>query len=421
MLNRLLVQQPSNAEMLALRAHTYSHLQRPREAVADGEAAVRSGPTLAEAYLRRGEALMGENKLAEAIADFEKALKLNPNEVEAWGNLGASYNGLGQHQKGLDAINRGLKLPNPRYDLWFTRAVSYHAMGNHKAALDDLTEAIRLKPNSPMLLRGRAAVYRDAQQLELALRDANEALRVGPDDPEGLAIRGSIYVLLGNRDGAIADFRYALRLKPDFTDVSDALRQLEPAAEPAASSGGASPGITYARLLDDTATAIRGQRYAEANELIEQMIRLDPSRSDAWALRGLHAMNSLDNLPAAYESYQNALARGGSIYFRLAHDHGMDEVPCFGMLTVNRSGAVYAGETGGHQFQWDYAAVREAAMNEFYGSAAGMFHIKAQMPDGTKSFNFIVVRAVDQQIVNRRPDAEMLLGFLNRLKQSSGR
>jgi hypothetical protein len=149
------------------------------------------------------------------------------------------------------------------------------------------------------------------------------------------------------------------------------------------------------------------------------MIRLDPTRSEAWSLRGLYAMNA-DNLPGAYEAYQNALARGGQIYFRLAHDHGMDQVPCFGMLTLDRTGMLFAGETGGHQYQWTYASIREAAMNEFYGSAVGMFHIKAQMPDGSKTFNFLAIRALDQQLVNRRPDAEMLLGFINRLK-SGGR
>jgi hypothetical protein len=32
-----------------------------------------------------------------------------------------------------------------------------------------------------------------------------------------------------------------------------------------------------------------------------------------------------------------------------------------------------------------------------------------------------VVRSTDPQVINRRPDAEMLVGFINRLKQSTPR
>ena len=125
-------------------------------------------------------------------------------------------------------------------------------------------------------------------------------------------------------------------------------------------------------------------------------------------------MVAFDNLTAAYESFENALARGGDASFRLAHDHGPDQQPCFGVLSIAQGNVSFNGETGGHQFRWPYATIREAAINEFYGSAIGMFHIKAQGGDGTKTFNFAVVRPADRQIVNRRPDAEMLLGFVNR-------
>ncbi len=98
--------------------------------------------------------------------------------------------------------------------------------------------------------------------------------------------------------------------------------------------------------------AIRAQRTAEASELVDQMIRLDASRSEGWTLRGSMAMNAFDNLPAAYEAFENALARGGSIYFRLAHDHGPEVPPCFGTLTITGAASAFAGDTGGHRYNW---------------------------------------------------------------------
>ena len=150
------------------------------------------------------------------------------------------------------------------------------------------------------------------------------------------------------------------------------------------------------------------------------MIRLDASRSEGRTLRGSMAMNAFDNLPAAYEAFENALARGGSIYFRLAHDHGPEVPPCFGTLTITGAASAFAGDTGGHRYNWPYPTIQEAAINGFYGSAFGMFHIKSQPPGGrSETYNFAVMRQWDQQVVNRRPDAEMLLGFINRQRAAA--
>ena len=82
----------------------------------------------------------------------------------------------------------------------------------------------------------------------------------------------------------------------------------------------------------------------------------------------------------------------------------------------------FAGDTGGHRYNWPYSTIQEAAINGFYGSAFGMFHIKSQPPGGrSETYNFAVMRQSDQQVVNRRPDAEMLLGFINRQRSAAPR
>ena len=89
-------------------------------------------------------------------------------------------------------------------------------------------------------------------------------------------------------------------------------------------------------------------------------------------------------------------------------------------MTVTPESIQFDGGAGGHRFQWPVAAIREAAINEFYGSAFGMFHIKAQTPDGAKNFNFAVVRPNDAQVVNRRADADMLLRIVNQRRSPVG-
>jgi tetratricopeptide (TPR) repeat protein len=428
-LNRLLVQSPNNVELLALRSHTYAHLDRTVEAVTDGEQAVRLGPRVAEAYLRRGEARMGDGKHKEAIADFDTAIKLNPKDAETWGNRGASLSAINQQQQALDSFSEGLRLDSQRADLWAARGGTQNSLGRHQAATDDFTEALRLRPRSTNALIGRAVALMQQQKLDAALADVNQALRISPDEPEALGVRGAINMELGRTQQAREDLGYALRLRPELTFAADLLNRLD--ADARATPATRNPpgpeatrdpagGLTYARLQDDVLAAMRAQRLAEAGELVEQMIRLDPARPDGYSLRGALLM-WVDNLAGAYQSYEAALARGGGVYFRVAHDHSTDQAPCFGVLTISPTGVTYAGETGGHQFQFPYGSITEAAINDFYGSAVGMFHFKAQDGRRSATFNFVVVRPADTQIVNRRPDAEMLLGFVNRRRAALGR
>ena len=50
LLKRLIDEQPKSPELLALRSHAYSHLERPSEALADGQQAVKLGPTVYRTY-----------------------------------------------------------------------------------------------------------------------------------------------------------------------------------------------------------------------------------------------------------------------------------------------------------------------------------------------------------------------------------
>ena len=79
------------------------------------------------------------------------------------------------------------------------------------------------------------------------------------------------------------------------------------------------------------------------------------------------------------------------------------------------------GEPCGHQLQWPLNDITEAAINPFYGAGVGMLHIKAQTGRRTDTFNFFVVHVTDQVAINRRPEAELLVGLINGLKPKIGR
>ena len=115
LLKRLIDEQPQSPELFALRSHAYSHLERPSEALADGEQAVKLGPKVAEAYLRRGEAISAQGKHQLAIADYDRAIELDPAEPEAFANRAAALANAGQNEKALQSANRALAMRTDRY------------------------------------------------------------------------------------------------------------------------------------------------------------------------------------------------------------------------------------------------------------------------------------------------------------------
>ena len=425
LLTTMLAEQPNNPELYTLRSHAYSHLERPTEALADGQKAVQMAPKSAEAYLRRGEAKHSDQRFVEAIADYDKALELDKNEAEAWGNKGSALQATNQLPKALDSLNRAIELQKNRHEFWLVRASVNSSLKNFNAAVSDATQAIQLRPGDVQSLVERATAYANLNQFDQALGDTNQALKAKPEDPDLLALRGNIYLLQGRRAAAREDLTHAQRLKPSLTYVSDLLKQLDAGEKPTSieasnrsASGGTSAGLNYARTLDDARAAIGNGRSAEANELLNELIRLDPKRSEAWSIKGALALNTENNLAAAHEYYENALARGGSVVFRVAHDHGQDQLPCVGTLSVSPGGVLYSSD-GGHRFEWPHAQIAEADLNKLYGVLVGMFHLRVQAGTRSTSYNFAAMRFGDDRVVERKADAELLTGLINRLRQAA--
>ena len=188
---------------------------------------------------------------------------------------------------------------------------------------------------------------------------------------------------------------------------------LAPVEAPTAARSNAAARPLYAQLLDEAVAAFRARRLNETADLIDQLIKVDPTRNEGWSLRGLFEIEAAGDLAAAHQSYENALARGGTVAFRVAHDHGSGQQFCVGTFFISPAGVEFTPETGDHRFRAPYGAIREAAINGVYGSQVGMFHVKADFADGAKNFNFAAARSSDQRVVNRKPDAELLLRLVN--------
>ena len=110
---------------------------------------------------------------------------------------------------------------------------------------------------------------------------------------------------------------------------------------------------------------------------------------------GIHHLYTTRNLFEAERFYREAIARGGSGVFVVAHDHGGNNFQtfCYGNLYVARDIVRYESHDNVHTFETSTANIEKAKMNSAFWAALnnirGPFSIKLKTGDKeSKNYNF---------------------------------
>lgn len=177
--------------------------------------ALEQDPADVEAIYLLGVIATEEGRLTDALAHFQNAVKLAPEN-------GVIVNALGE---ACCSMSRELEAMQ-----WFQRALAalpgyarahnnlgrlLHARGDLAGARASFSEAVRLNPNYATAHNNLGAVLQ-AQGSASSLDHFRRALAIQPDYPEAHCNLGA--ALLASRDcaGAIAELQAAVRLRPDY-------------------------------------------------------------------------------------------------------------------------------------------------------------------------------------------------------------
>ena len=152
-------------------------------------------------------------------------------------------------------------------------------------------------------------------------------------------------------------------------------------------------GPDYDDLTDQAVYAMQTNNAVYGVQLLQQAIRLDPSRPTAYQLLGFAQLYGAFDIASAEQSMRAAMERGGSAVFYVYHDHGAGNFTsgyCEGSFFVTKSGVSYKAKDGNHTFEADKANIKEAKTNSLMGAGYGVFHIKVTQADGkSKNYNFM--------------------------------
>ena len=202
------------------------------------------------------------------------------------------------------AIRAALRLDpaNGRNALLFANLGTVQRLrGRLDEALESYTYALNMAPRNVPILLDRAALYLELGEPEPARIDYSLVLDIQPDNTEALRMRAYIYTEAGDYKSARADYDHLLRLQPaDFNGrlglamlcqkegkLKDALAILDGMVDE--KSEGTSMQTAPAHAVVYVARAGIQQELGNlpmALMDLEEAIRLDASRPEAYLMRG---------------------------------------------------------------------------------------------------------------------------------------
>ena len=140
---------PSIAVAYMNRGNSYLRKRQIETALRDYDRAIQLDPTSALAYNNRGNAYADKGEETLSLADYDKAIQLNPNLAMAYSNRGLHYIRQGNYDRAMSELNRALQLDANLVEAWVNRGLTYYQKGEYRAAEADAMKALRLRPGLP--------------------------------------------------------------------------------------------------------------------------------------------------------------------------------------------------------------------------------------------------------------------------------
>ncbi len=194
-------------------------LGEAKAALAVLDAAIAATPDDADAWSRRGRALLALARPEEAADSLNRAVDLTPYGIEAIFNLGCAELALAHWDAARDCFDAVLTLAADHSAAWNNRGIALLRRGRAGVALASFDAALERRPNHAETQFNRAAALIALERLPEALEALDQTLTRAPGHRGARLERARVHARAGRRAAAIADLDAVLAADPGDADA----------------------------------------------------------------------------------------------------------------------------------------------------------------------------------------------------------
>ncbi|MDS4030695.1 MAG: tetratricopeptide repeat protein, partial [Candidatus Contendobacter sp.] len=224
---RLLLQNPKNAELLNSLGSAYHRLGRLEEAFAMYSRAIKLDGRLVDAYVRRSLVNIDQGRYWEAIRDCTDAINLGRNHAQAFNNRGLAYMKIGYLDRALEDLDEALRMDDRLASAYLNRGVTYNAQNDFARALQDFDRAYLLGHRVAELWLAWGIAQIGTERYQPAIEKLSRAVLCEVDLANAYAKRGYAYLQLNYYQQARNDLTIARDKDPQRFEAHHNLGLLE--------------------------------------------------------------------------------------------------------------------------------------------------------------------------------------------------
>lgn len=256
MANSLILTKAQNA----ITAHDWATAARLyKELLRSDESNVEYLKQLGSIYVRAGQD-------EKAIPYYEQIITFNPDNTDSMVSLGAIFRRLKRYEDSVNILHKAQDIsssnPNINYNLGFT----YKEMGDYDDAIDAFESVISRNPDDVLAHNHLGSIYSAKKEYEPAIAAFKRGLQVDQNHPILNYNLAHVYEATNNYPEAVRSYEIALKTRPGWLDA----------------------------IRDFSELLIRCQDTKQAQELVEQSIKLHPDDVDLLCILGRIYLNQFD-------------------------------------------------------------------------------------------------------------------------------
>lgn len=279
------------------------------------DAAIKLEPTNPDVLALRAAVRLNKGDTAGATADAQAVLQRKPGHPDATSLLTGIYSRGGQNDKAIALLTDTLKLDARNTTFRALLAEIYDKSGHDERAIEQLAEIIKIEPDTLTHRLRIASYYQTHKQPDAAEKVLRDAIA---HDPKMVEAKMALVEFLGAGKGHavaeevlvkfIADDRKAYALRFGLARIHLSRNDIEKAA------------LTYQEIIDDLGAAPQGLeaktqlarlRFAqgkvpEAERLVSEVLERNSRDNEALLLRGTIALARQD-APVAIADFRSVL------------------------------------------------------------------------------------------------------------------